>query len=343
MWEGINMRHFAENRESNGSRLSKFSVSIICAIAVALATPAAYAQRGGSGRSGGAGRFGRGGSNRSRPFGGAHPHVPVLRFQVPSPIIEGKPIASRIDGPRLRLQFRRGSYLGYGFWPLYGWVASSLPDCVSHSGWDCYENEYSDTETHEPVPPTPINIRLSSVLVIYLRDGSGYGVSDYWIADGMLHFVTTYDSEKSVVLADVDWQRTVDDNAARGVYFNLSYAPSKQRLTPTIAPTCPGPSIQKIGFGGSGPSRPTGGGEVGLLGAVVSAVGQGVKVTFVRAGSPAARAGINPGDVVLRIDCQEVHNGDDIESAIAANTSGTLWVNYLIKGAWLSEQQIKVR
>ena len=76
--------------------------------------------------------------------------------------------------------------------------------------------------------------------MIYLRDGSGYGVSDYWIADGMLHFVTTYDSEKSVVLADVDWQRTVDDNAARGVYFKLSYAPSKQRLTPTIAPTCPG-------------------------------------------------------------------------------------------------------
>lgn len=94
---------------------------------------------------------------------------------------------------------------------------------------------------------------------------------------------------------------------------------------------------------GTGPSRPKGDGEVGLLGAAVSAAGQGVKVTFVRAGSPAAQVGINTGDVVLRIDCQEVHSGSDVESAIAANTSGTLWVNYLIKGAWLSEQQIKVR
>ena len=97
------MRHFAENRESNGSRLSKFSVGIICAIAVALATPAAYAQRGGSGRSGGAGRFGRGGSNRSRPFGGAPPTRACI------------PFASKFHPPSLRANPSHPGLADHGF------------------------------------------------------------------------------------------------------------------------------------------------------------------------------------------------------------------------------------
>ncbi len=342
------MRHLAQRRESNGPQLSEISFGIICAIAVALATPAAYAQRGGGGHFGGAaGHFSRGGTGSSRPSAGAHlpsapgayPQIPAYRFQIPTPIIEGKPAGSRIGGPRLQLQFRHRIYLGYGFWPLYGWVSSWESDCVPYSGWDCYGSTYSETGAEAPAQPTPTKIPLNSVLVIYLRDGSGYGVSDHWIADGMLHFVTTYDSEKSVVFEDVDWQRTVDDNANRGVYFKLSYSPSKQRRPPTIAPTCPASSSEKAR---TGSSRPAAGGEVGLFGAAVSATDQGVKVTFVRAGSPAAQVGISPGDVVLRIDCQQVHSSGDIESAIAANTSGTPWVSYLIKGAWLSEQQIKV-
>jgi membrane-associated protease RseP (regulator of RpoE activity) len=178
------------------------------------------------------------------------------------------------------------------------------------------------------------------VLVVYLRDGSGYGVTDYWVADGMLLFVTTYDSEKSVAFEDVDWQRTVDENATRGVYFKLSYSPSKQRRTPAIAPTCPAYSRENAGAGSS--RRPVSD-EIGPFGAAVAATDQGLRVTFVRAGSPAAQVGINPGDVVLRIDCQQVHSSADIESAIAANISGAPWVSYLIKGAWLSGQQIQPR
>jgi hypothetical protein len=176
--------------------------------------------------------------------------------------------------------------------------------------------------------------------VIYLRNGTGYGVTDYWVADGKLNFVTTYNSEKSVVLEDVDWQRTVDDNAARGLYFTLRYAPSKLRYKPSIAPACQSSSSAKTRTG----SLPSAfGGEAQSFGATVSSTNQGSKVTVVRAGSPAAQLGISPGDVVLRIDCQTVHSGSDIESAIASNPTGTPWVRYLIKGAWLSEQQIKVR
>ena len=189
------------------------------------------------------------------------------------------------------------------------------------------------------MPPAG-EIRLNSVLVIYLRDGSGYGVTDYWIDDGKLNFVTTYNSEKSVALESVDWQRTVDDNAARGLYFTLRYSPSKQRYKPSIAPACQA-SSSATARSGSLPSAS--GSEAQSFGVTVSPTDQGSKITFVRAGSPAAQVGINPGDVVLRIDCQTVHNGSDIESAIAANTAGTPWISYLIKGEWLSEQQITVR
>jgi len=199
---------------------------------------------------------------------------------------------------------------------------------------------YSDTEAEASAVPPLAEIRLNSVLVIYLRDGSGYGTNDYWIADGKLNFVTTYNGEKSVVLEDVDWQRTVDDNAARGLYFTLRYSPSKQRYKPSIAPACQSSSSAKTRAG----SLPSAfGGEAQSFGVTVSSTDQGSQVTFVRAGSPAAQVGINPGDVVLRIDCQTVHSGSDIESAIASNPTGMPWVSYLIKGAWLSEQQIKVR
>lgn len=333
------MKHPAQHRESGGSRLPNISFGVICAIALAL-TPAGLAQRGGGGHFGAtSGHFARGGMGSGRPPAGAYPHIPVSSIQTPIAIIESKSVASKIGGPRLQVQFGRRFYRGYGLWPLYGWIPSWAPDCAPYSGGDCYGNQ-SDTEAEEPGVRASGEIRLNSVLVVYLRDGSGYGVTDYWVADGMLLFVTTYDSEKSVAFEDVDWQRTVDENATRGVYFKLSYSPSKQRRTPAIAPTCPAYSRENAGAGSS--RRPVSD-EIGPFGAAVAATDQGLRVTFVRAGSPAAQVGINPGDVVLRIDCQQVHSSADIESAIAANISGAPWVSYLIKGAWLSGQQIQPR
>ena len=329
------MIHPAQHSVFNDRQLPAISFGVICAIAVALLTPSARAQRGGS-HFGGAARHSMTGM-RNRPFGGAprssfprgYSHIPASLFQTPE----------SIGGSRLRLQCRRGTYLGYGVWPLYGWASSWAPDCAAYSTWDCYGNYYSGLESGEPAPWLSGELGLNSVLVIYLRDGSGYGVTDYWVADGKLNFVTTYNSEKSVPFENVNWQRTVDDNAARGLYFTLRYSPSKQRYKPNIPPACPASSTEKTGTVSSRPAI----GEAQLFGATVSATDQGSKVTLVRAGSPAAQAGINPGDVVLRIDCQQVHSGSDIESAIAANISGAPWVSYLIKGAWLSEQQIKVR
>ncbi len=83
--------------------------------------------------------------------------------------------------------------------------------------------------------------------------------------------------------------------------------------------------------------------EAALLGVAGYATDKGLSVTSVRAGSPAEQIGIKPGDVVSKIDGQQVHSSHDIESAIGANPNGTVKVSYLILGAWLTEREAKVR
>ena len=57
----------------------------------------------------------------------------------------------------------------------------------------------------------------------------------------------------------------------------------------------------------------------------------GLKVTSVRAGSPAEKIFLKPGDVISKIDDKEVKYGGDIESAVAASTTGTIIVTGLDK------------
>jgi hypothetical protein len=58
-------------------------------------------------------------------------------------------------------------------------------------------------------------------VLLYLKDGTSFAVSDYWLADGKLHYVTSYGGDNAVDESRVDLQRTVNENAARGVDFTL--------------------------------------------------------------------------------------------------------------------------
>ena len=71
--------------------------------------------------------------------------------------------------------------------------------------------------------------------------------------------------------------------------------------------------------------------------------GTGVKVTSVLPGCPASQAGITPGDTITDIDSRPVHSNRDIEAAIAANTTGTVKIKYMIRGSWLTEREVKIR
>jgi len=241
------------------------------------------------------------------------------------------------SGPRRAPGPRYGPYngvRGYGwYWPVYGWGSSLGPYC--DVDWDdCYGNPYSDVQatSEAPVP----------VLVLYLRDGSGYSVTDYWLTGGSLHFVTTYGAEKAVDLDQLDAQRTVDENSARGVYFTLGPSrtkPNNLLLQPQALSCDAMPSGQaRLSAAQAGADN-----QPGLFGAAGGASALGLRVSIVQPGSAASRIGIQPGDVVTKIDCQRVYSRRDIDAAIAANGTGNIWVSYLIKSTWLKEQQVRMR
>jgi hypothetical protein len=81
--------------------------------------------------------------------------------------------------------------------------------------------------------PLTFNVAQSTpTVLVYLKDGTMYAASDYWLADGKLHYRVNYDGESAVDLDQVDLQRTVDENAKRGVHFSL-------KPSPDVAPAAP--------------------------------------------------------------------------------------------------------
>jgi hypothetical protein len=78
-------------------------------------------------------------------------------------------------------------------------------------------------------------------VILYLKDGSSYAVSDYWLSGGKLHYVTSYGGENVIDESQLDLQRTVDENAARGVDFSLRPEPTRNE---EAAPPAPVPDTQ---------------------------------------------------------------------------------------------------
>ena len=61
----------------------------------------------------------------------------------------------------------------------------------------------------------------SPITLLQLRDGSMYGLTDYWVRDGELHYRTTYGGENSLPFERIDFAKTVQLNADRDVPFVL--------------------------------------------------------------------------------------------------------------------------
>ncbi len=97
----------------------------------------------------------------------------------------------------------------------------------------------NSVETEEPqgTPddnPITGNVAASTpTVLIYLKDGTTYAASDYWLADGQLHYVVNYSGESTLNMDDVDLQRTVDENARRGVHFSLKPGPNRVNPQPS--------------------------------------------------------------------------------------------------------------
>jgi predicted component of type VI protein secretion system len=85
--------------------------------------------------------------------------------------------------------------------------------------------------------------------LIYLKTGTTYSVSDYWLQGGRLHYTVNYGAPSTLKMQEVDLQRTVDENARRGIGVllkphpsSVTSQPSRQNQASTAPATTPPPA-----------------------------------------------------------------------------------------------------
>ncbi|MGA8867550.1 MAG: hypothetical protein WB510_11305, partial [Candidatus Sulfotelmatobacter sp.] len=81
------------------------------------------------------------------------------------------------------------------------------------------------------------NVAASSpTVLLYLHDGTTITASDYWIENNVIHYTVDYGTGGTISLDDFDLQRTVDENAKRGVTFTLRPNPDTSPSAPDATP-----------------------------------------------------------------------------------------------------------
>lgn len=114
-------------------------------------------------------------------------------------------------------------------------VRNSNPDLsggTSNASAESRAMDENESEGSPRVNPTIGNAVFLPSVLLYLKDGTVYGASDYWFAGNKLHFIVTDGVESAVAMDELDLQRTVDETAKRGVSFTLKLNPNDSNTTP---------------------------------------------------------------------------------------------------------------
>lgn len=169
-----------------------------------------------------------------------------------------------------------GFGLGFGFnsfWgptcgPFWGWGfgCNALPFYdYSYGNYGALyapgnvENELENQKgpmMYENPPPIAAPLYLygeESHVQLYLKDGTVYNVTDYWLVNDQLHFRTIEDGgtksvERVIDFDQLDLQKSIDVNTQRGFRFVLRNEPLEQYLqdhpdgTPSGSPPETGPT-----------------------------------------------------------------------------------------------------
>ena len=128
--------------------------------------------------------------------------------------------------------------------------------------------------------------------------------------------------------------------------FSLGIRPSTQnnfRVSAGVVFRFGGTYERGARVSGRSTPRASFGEETILLGITGYGREDGVVVTSVRDDSPAARAGIKAGDVIMSIDGEPVRSSGEIETAVGTSKTGTVRVIYFASGVLQSEVDIKIR
>jgi hypothetical protein len=66
--------------------------------------------------------------------------------------------------------------------------------------------------------------------LLQLTDGSMYGLTEYWLENRRIHYITNYGGENSLPLERIDMEKTIELNASQGKEFILRpRLPANQR------------------------------------------------------------------------------------------------------------------
>jgi hypothetical protein len=145
--------------------------------------------------------------------------------------------------------FGYGASYGYGYpgcdpdWGCSGYGdygLSANPGAAGEGGTP--QQPFDDEKLSWQDPPSKTenaNAPPNPATILYLTDGTSFSVTTYWLAEGNLNYVTTYGGRNSIPAAQLDWQRTVNENAARGVAVTLRPTPQPETTSP--APPVPLP------------------------------------------------------------------------------------------------------
>src|SRR5271169_2399847 len=119
-----------------------------------------------------------------------------------------------------------GSAFGGATWFKGGMAPASTVQSPAETD-PAYLPTNSDATNETPnssgsTTPSPNGMKAERpITLLQLRDGSMYGLTDYWVKDGELHYSTTYGGQNSLPFERIDFEKTVQLNADRDVPFVL--------------------------------------------------------------------------------------------------------------------------
>jgi hypothetical protein len=130
-----------------------------------------------------------------------------------------------------------GSGWGYGYGGYGGW---------GYGGYDGGYSPFPGGQAAAPGYESPsyaYSQGARDLAELFFKDGTVYDVTDYWLVDGQLHFMTVDEQgerqvEHVMPFDALDLQTTVDVNTQRGFKFQLRNEPVEQYLQhhPEIVP-----------------------------------------------------------------------------------------------------------
>jgi hypothetical protein len=141
---------------------------------------------------------------------------------------------------------------GYSFSANNNLGVAAPGTMMSGDGSAGNDNNNSQPALHGSDDTNPVAGNASGpapAALIYLKNGTTYSVTDYWLQGDRLRYTVNYGAPSKLKLKEVDWQRTVDENARRGIRFSLKPHPSsadsqpgRQNLGSTAPATTPAPA-----------------------------------------------------------------------------------------------------